>query len=274
MHGAGNDYIYINALSSCPENLTELAKTLSDRHKGVGADGIVIILPSEIADFRMRMFNSDGSEGKMCGNASRCVAKYVFDKKLTSKRTITLETLSGIKQMKLFLGEDGEVSKVTVDMGEPIFTPREIPVNIDVDEVINYKLESLKLPYNINCISMGNPHCVLFGNKWTDDEVEVLGQKIETNELFPERVNVEFAKVENPTEITLRVWERGSGETMACGTGACATVVAAIKNGLCKNEVTVHLLGGDLDICWNLDNHIMMTGDAHLIFEGEYIWKN
>lgn len=270
MQGAGNDYVYIDAINQCPTNLTRLSIEMSDRHKGVGADGIVLILPSEKADFRMRMFNADGSEGEMCGNASRCLAKFVYEKGLTNKRCITLETLAGIKKLEITKVVDGNVREVVVDMGEPIFNPTDIPVKSD-KEVMKCPISSSFGIMYITAVGMGNPHGVIFVN---DDlstvDVEVLGKEIQNNDIFPHKANIEFVRVNESCDMDMRVYERGSGETMSCGTGACAAVVAASRLGLADRLATVHLLGGDLQIHWAADNHVYLRGDAVTVFEGEY----
>lgn len=266
MHGAGNDYIYINGIESCPNNLGELSERLSDRHKGIGSDGLVVILSSEVADFKMRMFNADGSEGKMCGNASRCIGKYVYDKGLTRKTIVSLETLSGIKVLKLHIAEDGKVGSVTVDMGEPGLEPSAIPVLSKTIKAIPVSVKGVDL--EITAVSMGNPHGVIFCDNPDCVDIHGIGVEIENLPIFPERVNVEFVSVLNANELQMRVWERGSGETMACGTGACASLVAAVLNGECKRNATIHLLGGDLQIEWASDNHVYMTGPAEIAFEG------
>ena len=271
MHGIGNDYIYFDCLKKEIENPEQLAVALSDRHKGVGGDGIVLICSSKIADAKMRMFNADGSEGKMCGNAIRCVGKFLYDFKKTRKTTITIETLSGIKTLELCANK-GKVSSVKVDMGAPILTPAQIPVvleNYTENTVVGHKIKIGETSEEITCVSMGNPHCVVFKDPETLD-LEKIGPTFENNAIFPERVNTEFVKVISRTEIAMRVWERGSGETWACGTGACASVVATILNGYAdKNtDVTVHLRGGDLTIRWT-DETVFMTGTATLAFIGE-----
>lgn len=268
MHGAGNDYIYIDGSKYNIENPGSLAKEISDRHFGIGSDGLVLILPSEICDFKMRMFNSDGSEAEMCGNASRCVGKYVYDKRLTDKNEITLETNAGIKRLSLFVS-DGYVSSVKVDMGEPVLHGRLIPVFSDAEKVVSVPLDVNGKEINVTCVSMGNPHAVVFCDNITDEDVLVTGKMIETHQFFPKRTNVEFCRIDDRNNITMRVWERGAGETLACGTGACASLVAAVLNGLTEREATVHLLGGDLKIKWDEDNHIYMTGPAVTVFEGE-----
>lgn len=270
MHGISNDYIYINCMNGQPECPQHLSVEMSDRHTGVGGDGIILICASEIADFKMRIFNADGSEAKMCGNGSRCVGKYVYDYGLTDKTRITLETLSGIKVLSLHL-RDGKVDTVTVDMGEPVLTPCEIPVRHDGDSMIDHKVISAGKEYRLTAVSMGNPHGVIFGADPDSLPLEAIGPGLECHDMWQDRANIEFASVLSPSEIKMRVWERGSGETMACGTGACATAVAAVLNGLTGRRVTVHLRGGDLTIEWRPDdNHVYMTGSATTVFEGTY----
>ena len=269
MHGAGNDYIYINAIDSCPANLPELSNEMSDRHKGVGSDGVVLIMPSDKADFRMRMFNADGSEGEMCGNASRCVAKYVYDKGLTSKRKITLETLAGIKVLEITKVVDEKVREVKVDMGEPSFAPENIPTNSNC-EVIDMPISTSLGTLNLTAVGTGNPHGVVIMDSVSDLDIDSIGPEIQNNELFPRKANIEFVRIINRNEIEMRVYERGSGETMACGTGACASVVATSRLGLTDRRATVHLKGGDLQIHWAENNHVYMTGEAATVFEGEY----
>ena len=269
MHGAGNDYIYINAIDSCPANLPELSIEMSDRHKGVGSDGVVLIMPSDKADFRMRMFNADGSEGEMCGNASRCVAKYVYDKGLTSKRNITLETLAGIKVLEITKVVDEKVREVKVDMGEPSFAPENIPTKSNC-EVIDIPISTSFGTLNLTAVGTGNPHGVVIMDSVSDLDIDSIGPEIQNNELFPRKANIEFVRIINRNEIEMRVYERGSGETMACGTGACASVVATSRLGLTDRRATVHLKGGDLQIHWAENNHVYMTGEAATVFEGEY----
>lgn len=269
MHGAGNDYIYINAINSCPANLPELSIEMSDRHKGVGSDGVVLIMPSDKADFRMRMFNADGSEGEMCGNASRCVAKYVYDKGLTSKNIITLETLAGIKMLEITKVVGEKVREVMVDMGEPSFAPESIPAKSN-SEIIDMPISTSLGTMNLTAVGTGNPHGVVVMDRVSDLDIDSIGPEIQNNELFPRKANIEFVRIINRSEIEMRVYERGSGETMACGTGACASVVATSRLGLTERRVTVHLKGGDLQIHWDDDNHVYMTGEAATVFEGEY----
>ncbi|MDE5586109.1 MAG: diaminopimelate epimerase, partial [Muribaculaceae bacterium] len=260
MHGCGNDYIYIDCRDGMPENVSELAVRLSDRHKGVGGDGIILICHSDNADFLMRIFNADGSEGRMCGNGIRCVAKYVFDKGMTDKHHLEIDTLSGVKIIDIAqeAKPGDEETWVTVDMGKP-----EIE---SLDETIELPDGSLLTG---SVISMGNPHFVCFSEEYPSDEkVIVKGPMAEKHQRFPDRSNIEFARLIRQNEVEMRVWERGSGETMACGTGACATAVAAISKGLTDNEVTVHLRGGDLRISLDARGHVLMTGPAATVFEG------
>lgn len=274
MEGAGNDYIYINCLHSVPSDLSRLSRDISDRHFGVGSDGLVAILPSENADFRMRMFNSDGSEAQMCGNASRCVGKYLYDHRLTEKREIALETLAGIKILKLHI-IDGEVKSVTVDMGVPMTKPSMIPVISNNPEIMVSEeviVEGNK--FNITAVSMGNPHAVIFVDELDDRLVKHYGRLLENNPIFPEKSNIEFVVVKNPEELEMRVWERGSGETLACGTGACAACVAGVLNGLTRENVNIKLPGGCLNIFWdNETKHIFLTGPAEFVCEGVYFIK-
>ena len=270
MHGIGNDYIYFNCLEKEIENPEELSIKLSDRHFGVGGDGIVLILPSDKADFRMRMFNADGSEGKMCGNATRCIGKYVYDKGITDKKEITLATLSGIKTLKLSVNEKNKVESVEVNMGEAILKASEIPVKSDKEKVINERIKIADSEYNITCVSMGNPHCVVYMDEIDNLDLEKLGPKFENDSIFPERVNTEFIKVIDENTLKMRVWERGSGETWACGTGACAAVVSSVLNGYCKYDtpIKIKLLGGELTIKFMKNGLVYMSGPAEFVFEG------
>lgn len=270
MQGCGNDYIYINCFEETVENPQKLAIEMSERHFGVGADGIVLILPSQEADFKMRMFNADGSEGEMCGNASRCVGKFVYDKGLTQKTEISLSTLAGIKYLKLHI-KNGVVDAVTVDMGEPILEGPKIPTKSN-ENFVKKILPSEEKFFEMTCISMGNPHAVTYVENTAQFNVEKYGKALETNLFFPNKTNVEFVQVINSNHIKMRVWERGSGETMACGTGACASLVASVKNGICQREADVELLGGTLHIKWDEnDNHVYMTGPARFSFNGEWL---
>jgi len=272
MHGLGNDYIYINGLAEDLSlyDLPELSRILSDRHFAVGGDGIILILPSEQADFRMRILNSDGSEAEMCGNGVRCFAKYVYEHGLTAKTNLEVETGAGIIKPVLTV-QDGKVQSVRVDMGEPRLTRGQIPMTGDPGTPAQQVVIPLEeIAYEANCVSMGNPHCIIFVDEITDEMVLGHGPLIEVHELFPRKTNVEFVQVLSDSEVRMRVWERGAGETMACGTGACATTTASILGGHCGRKVTVHLLGGDLNIEWSEeDNHIYMTGPATEAFNGE-----
>lgn len=270
MHGIGNDYIYINCMESMPDRLSELAEEMSDRHFGVGGDGIVLICPSDKADFRMRMFNNDGSEARMCGNASRCIARYVHDHKLTEKTRISLETLSGIKVLSLNMSTDGEVESVTVDMGEPELSAAEVPVRCAAERMMETPVATSWGNVGVTAVSMGNPHGVIFVDRIEDVPFETLGPELEKHPMWPDRANIEFLQIISPSEVRMRVWERGTGETLACGTGACASAVAAALTGRCGREVTVHLRGGDLNIRWAENNHVLMTGGATEVFEGNY----
>ncbi|MCI8326290.1 MAG: diaminopimelate epimerase, partial [Lachnospiraceae bacterium] len=265
----GNDYVYVNCFEEEVENPEELAKKVSDRHFGIGSDGLILIKPSKVADFCMDMYNADGSRGEMCGNGIRCVAKYVYDKGLTKKQQIHIETLAGIKELELTI-EDDKVCLVCVDMGEPELIAKKIPVTASTEQAVNIPICVDDIEYHITCVSMGNPHCVVFMDDVEDLEIEKLGPKFENHVNFPNRINTEFVKVLDEHTLQMRVWERGSGETLACGTGACATAVAAILNGHCKEEITVRLLGGDLKIYWDRNlNHVFMTGTANIVFDGE-----
>ena len=271
MQGCGNDYIYINCFAEKVENPEKLAIAMSERHFGVGSDGLVLIMPSEAADFRMRMFNLDGSEGKMCGNASRCVGKYVYERGLTEKTTVALETLGGIKILQLHV-KDGIVESVTVDMGEPVLEAAEIPVLSDKHPVIGETVEILDRKFDFTCVSMGNPHAIVYMDDIDHLDIEKIGPAFENHVAFPDRVNTEFVEVIDEHTVKMRVWERGSGETLACGTGACAVAVASVLNGHVDGDspVTVKLLGGDLQIFWNRqENLVYMTGPAATVFDGE-----
>lgn len=269
MHGCGNDYVYVNCFEEKIENPSETAKLVSDRHFGIGSDGLILICPSDKADFRMAMYNLDGSEGKMCGNGVRCIAKYVYDHHLTDKTQISLETLGGIKYLDLNI-KDGKVETVTVDMGAPILTPSEIPVNIPKERTVNEPVEINGKEWRITCISMGNPHAVVFVDDTAGLKLEQIGPLFEKHPLFPEQVNTEFVHVIDRHTVDMRVWERGSGETLACGTGACATAMACILTGQTDNEVLVHLVGGDLLIQYDAEkNTVFMTGPATEVFSGE-----
>lgn len=270
MHGIGNDYIYINCLEKMPADLPQLAVEMSDRHFGVGGDGIVLICPSEVADFKMRMFNNDGSEARMCGNASRCIARYLHDNHLTPNNVINLETLSGIKVLSLNLDTDNEVESVTVDMGEPILNPSKIPADFPGEMMVEQKIHTTHGDMVVTAVSMGNPHCVIFVDKIENVPFDTLGPELEKHPVWPDRANIEFVEIISDTEVRMRVWERGTGETLACGTGACATAVASAITGRTGRDITVHLRGGDLNIKWGEDNHVYMTGSATKVFDGVY----
>ncbi len=268
MHGCGNDYVYVNCLQEQINHPEKVAQYVSDRHFGIGSDGLILIYPSEIADFRMAMYNLDGSQGKMCGNGIRCVAKYVYDYGLTGKTSISIETLAGIKYLDLTV-KDGKVELVRVNMGAPILEPQEIPVKLGSDRCIAETLEAGGREYEITAVSMGNPHAVIFVEDTGSLPLAEIGPGFEHHALFPEGVNTEFVQVLNRREINMRVWERGSGETLACGTGTCAAVVACVLNGLTDQEVTVHLLGGELMIWYDREqNTVWMTGPAAVVFDG------
>lgn len=273
MHGLGNDYVYMDAINQKIENRSELAKFVSDRHFGIGSDGLILICPSEKADFRMQMFNQDGSEAEMCGNGIRCVGKFVYDKGLTKKETITVETLAGIKTL-VMTAKNGKIETARVDMGEPILEPEKIPVISNENPVKSLKLEAEDNDFTFTCVSMGNPHAVTFIKEDVNKfDICKYGAKLEVNKAFPKKANIEFINVIDDKTLKMRVWERGAGETLACGTGACAVTVAAILNGYTERTVTVHLLGGDLKIEWSKnDNHVYMTGPATTVFEGKIDW--
>ena len=269
MHGCGNDYVYVNLFEEQIGDPAKVSIAVSDRHFGIGSDGLITIGPSEIADFRMRIYNADGSEAEMCGNGIRCVAKYVYDHKLTDKTEITVETGAGVKTLQLTV-EDDKVTLVRVDMGEPILTPDEIPVVADGDRVVDESIVVDDKEWRMTCVSMGNPHAVVFVDDVAHFELEKYGPLFENHVRFPKRTNTEFVQIVSRNEAIMRVWERGSAETWACGTGTCATVMACILNGLTDNEVLVHLRGGDLRIAYDAkSNHIFMTGPATEVFEGE-----
>ena len=268
MHGIGNDYIYFNCFETEIQNPEDLAIKLSDRHFGVGGDGIVLILPSEVADAKMRMFNIDGSEGKMCGNAIRCVAKFVYDNKIVNKEQLTIETLSGIKILDLKIS-NGLVESVKVNMGPAELTPKNIPVDIPGDTVVAYPITVDEKEYKITCVSMGNPHAVIFYEGIDSLNLPEIGPLFENYELFPDRINTEFVEVLGRNSLNMRVWERGSGETLACGTGACAVAVASVLNGFCDKDtdINVKLIGGDLTINYT-DDAVFMTGGCTKVFDG------
>ena len=269
MHGCGNDYVYVNLFEETVEDAPKLATVVSDRHFGIGSDGVITIGPSEVADFRMRIYNADGSEAEMCGNGIRCVAKYVYDHKLTDKTEITVETGAGIKTLTLFT-ENEKVQQVRVDMGEPILEPSQIPVLSNKNPVIADSILVGNMEWRMTCVSMGNPHAVVFVKDVASFPIEQFGPLFEKHERFPKKTNTEFVQVISRTEVSMRVWERGSNETWACGTGTCATVMACIMNGYTENKVLVHLRGGDLTIEYDPNTkHIYMTGPATEVFNGE-----
>ncbi len=268
MQGLGNDYVYVNCLEEVVENPKEIAIKVSDRHFGIGSDGLILIKPSDKADFFMEMYNADGSQSEMCGNGIRCVGKYVYDFGLTKKTEVAIDTLAGIKYLTLHV-KDNKVETVTVDMGCPILEAKEIPVLSQEEQFINQPVQALGQVYNMTGVSMGNPHGVIFVENVKDFPVHEVGKVLEVHEIFPRRANIEFVEVLNKTTANMRVWERGSGETLACGTGTCASVVAGVLNGLLERKTLVHLLGGDLLIEWKEDNHVYMTGAATTVFTGE-----
>ena len=269
MHGIGNDYVYVNCFEESVKNPAEVSKFVSDRHFGIGSDGLILISPSAIADFRMNIYNADGSQAEMCGNGIRCVAKYVYDYGLTDKTEISVETLAGIKYLRLQV-DNGKVASVEVNMGAPILEPKEIPVAVEESPVVNVPVEVKGKIYHMTCVSMGNPHAIIFMNNVKDLDIAAIGPYFENHTVFPKRTNTEFVEVLDRNTVNMRVWERGSDETLACGTGACATTVACILNDKTENEVTVHLLGGDLKIRWDREaNQVYMTGPATVVFDGE-----
>ncbi len=271
MHGCGNDYVYVDCTKQMIENPEEVAKFVSDRHFGIGSDGLILICPSDAADFRMAMYNADGSEGSMCGNGVRCIAKYVYVYGLTDKKNIAIETKGGIKYLDLTV-ENGDVTLIKVDMGKPELEAKKVPVKLSGDDgqCIDEAVTVDGKEYRITCVSMGNPHAVTFVEDTSKIEIEKIGPKFENHEIFPDRVNTEFIQILNRKEINMRVWERGSGETLACGTGACASVVACVLNDKTDDEVTVHLLGGDLKVKYDRDaDTVIITGPATVVFDGE-----
>jgi len=269
MHGAGNDYVYIDCTKKELQNPSMISKYISDRHFGIGSDGLILIKSSDKADFFMEMYNADGSQGKMCGNGIRCVGKYVFDNGLTDKTTIKVDTLSGIKILDLIV-EDGKVVRAKVNMGAPILIAKDIPVISDTEKMIAQDIEVNGKIYNMTCVSMGNPHAVVYVDSTDDLKLQEIGPYFEMHERFPERINTEFIQVLDRQNLKMRVWERGSGETLACGTGACASLVATVLNGLCEDSATLHLLGGDLKITWDRNaNIVYLEGPATTVFTGE-----
>ena len=269
MKGIGNDYVYVNCFQETVKNPSQTAKRISDRHFGVGADGMILIKPSVIADCEMEMYNADGSKGAMCGNGIRCVAKYVYDYGIVRKTKLQIATGAGIKTLELEV-EDGKAKKITVDMGEPILEASKIPVLSEKSQIIAEPVKIDGKEYHITAVSMGNPHAVVFLDDIKNLDLEKIGPKFEHYKDFPDRMNTEFCRIADAHTIEMRVWERGSGETLACGTGACAVAVASVLNGYTQGDVKIHLLGGDLDITWDrTTNHVFMTGPAQVVFEGE-----
>lgn len=283
MHGCGNDYVYINGFTEKIDDKPEFVRAVSDRHFGVGGDGAIFINPSEVADFEMEMYNADGSRAEMCGNGIRCVAKYVYDHKMTDQKTITIVSAGKVKTLELTV-ENDLVTRVRVDMGEPILMPAQVPVVSDKEQVVSEPIKVLGDIYHMTCVSMGNPHAVIFLNASKDKgkllwettkdlEIEKIGPSFENHPVFPKRTNTEFVEIVDDTHVKMRVWERGTGETLACGTGCSATAVACVLNGLTKRNITVSVLGGEIEIEWDeATNHVFMTGPATTVFEGEFPW--
>jgi diaminopimelate epimerase len=276
MHGIGNDYIYVDCFRNpMPRDPAGISRAVSDRHFGIGSDGLILICPSDTADARMRMYNADGSESEMCGNGIRCVAKYLYDHSLVRKTALTIETGGGVLTLELEIS-GGAVRQVRVDMGEPVLDAALIPTSLPGDaakggRVVNVPLAVAGRRLPVTCVSMGNPHCITFVAEITNEQVLIVGPQVEVHPEFPRRTNVEFVKVNRAEELTFRVWERGSGETMACGTGACAVAVAGVLTGLTQRRVTAHLRGGDLNLEWSeSDNHVYMTGSATEVFSGDW----
>lgn len=272
MHGIGNDYVYVNAFEQkLPADIPALAIAVSDRHKGIGGDGLILICPSEVADARMRMFNADGSESEMCGNGVRCVAKYVYDHGIARKPELKIETGRGVLTLQMFPGTDGRIDRVRVNMGPPILQHDQIPTTLPGQPPLNVPVEVGGRKFDVTCVSMGNPHCITFVDEVNDDWVLRVGPLLEKHPAFPRRVNAEFIQIVSPDEFIMRVWERGSGETQACGTGACASAVAGILTGRTHNRVLAHLPGGDLELEWaGGDSPVYMTGPATEVFTGEW----
>ena len=268
MHGIGIDYVYVNVLNQTVADPAALARRVSDRHFGIGSDGLVLIRPSAVADFMMDMYNSDGSQGRMCGNAIRCVAKYVYERGLTSKKKLDIETLSGVKTLTLQVA-GGEVAQVTVNMGRPVFDPARIPVRWHDSRMVEEPIAVAGRLYKLTCVSMGNPHAVTFMDQVENLDLQHLGPSFENHSLFPDRINTEFVQVADRQTLRMRVWERGSGETLACGTGACAALAAAVVTGRSDRRVVVRLNGGELQIEWDEErDEILMTGPAAFVFDG------
>ncbi|MCE5326727.1 MAG: diaminopimelate epimerase [Planctomycetaceae bacterium] len=270
MHGIGNDYVYVDCFDQRVDDPAALAVKVSDRHFGIGGDGLILVLPCDTADVRMRMFNADGSESQMCGNGVRCVAKYAYDHGRTRANPMRVATNAGIKTISLALDGAGKVATATVDMGEPILRGRAIPVAIDAEPVVDAAITAAGETYKMTCVSMGNPHAVIFVEAAAAVDLDRIGPAIENHALFPQRVNVHFVQVRTPNEVTMRTWERGSGVTLACGTGACAVCVAGVLTSRTARNITAHLPGGDLKLDWHMaDSHVYMTGPATEVFSGE-----
>ena len=271
MHGIGNDYVHVDCFEQDVPDPAATAVAVSDRHFGVGGDGLILVLPSTEADVRMRMFNADGGEAEMCGNGIRCVAKYAYDHGRSKANPMRVETAAGIKQIELTIGPDGKVAAATVDMGAPVLEPDRIPVKVPQKQALDVTLRTASRAFQMTCVSMGNPHAVMFVDDVHAVPLETLGPEIEHHPLFPERINVHFAEVHSPTELTMRTWERGSGITLACGTGASAVCVAAALTHRTGRRITAHLPGGDLKLHWRQeDDHVLMTGPAAEVFTGEW----
>ena len=275
MHGCGNDYVYINgALEQIPQDQKPgLVRYLSNRHTGVGGDGVIFINPSDVADFEMEMYNADGTRAEMCGNGIRCVAKYVYDKGLTDKKEISIVSAGQIKYLELKVGSDNQVYTIKVNMGQPILEPERIPVALSGENAVNVPILVEGQEYRMTCVSMGNPHAVVFVDRVADMKLEQIGPLFEHHELFPNRTNTEFVQIIDRQHVKIRVWERGTGETLACGTGCCATAVACVLNGLTDPSITVGVLGGEIEVTWDRESNLVyMTGPAITVFEGETIY--
>ena len=271
MHGIGNDYVYVDCFDQQVADPAALARVISDRHFGVGGDGLILVMPSSVGDVRMRMFNADGSESQMCGNGVRCVAKYAFDHGRSKANPMRVETLAGIKNIELTLDAAGKVAMATVDMGEPILEPAKIPVNIQQKRIVELPIRTAKNAFKMTCVSMGNPHAVIYVDDVAAVDLEKVGPEIENNPIFPQRVNAHFVQVHSDGEVTMRTWERGSGITLACGTGASAVCVAGVLTGKSGRSIVAHLPGGDLKLEWREENnHVYMTGPATEVFSGQW----
>ncbi len=271
MHGLGNDFVFVNCFEERVKDPGQLAKTISDRHFGIGSDGLILIEPPKVADIKMRVFNADGSEAEMCGNGIRCAAKFAFDRSLSDANPMRIETLAGIKVIDLKVGDDGEVTSVSVDMGEAIFDPTRIPVNIPQKRIVDHPIRAGKEAFKMTCLSMGNPHAVIYVDDVEAVTLEQVGPELEHSPLFPQRINVHFVQVRSAEEVTMRTWERGSGATLACGTGAAAVCAAGIATKRTGKHITAHLPGGDLVLQWGEENeHVYLTGPATEVFTGDW----